>query len=104
MQLEASDLRALFTGNATPISMGFVRGMKVCIRCITYHHCGIVERVGDGIVELSGASWIAESGRWEEFTRTGDAEVREMFAANVRVSLGAIVDWTEMPAIPTTTK
>ncbi len=67
-------------------------GEKVFIRTVTYHAVGKVERIEDGMVELSDASWVADSGRFGEAISKGTlSEVERV--GDMGVSLGAIVDY-----------
>lgn len=49
-------------------------GKKVFIRTVTYHLVGKVERAPAskrGFIELSGASWVADSGRFTQAIKDG---------------------------------
>lgn len=75
-------------------------GQKLFIRTVTYHMVGKVEKVEDGFIKLSGASWIADSGRFSNAIKEGSlSEVEPV--GDAYVSLGSIVDmfpWThELP-------
>lgn len=75
-------------------------GSKLFIRTVTYHMVGKVEKVEDGFIRLSDASWIADSGRFSTAIKEGSlSEVEPVGEAYV--SLGSIVDmfpWThELP-------
>ena len=73
---------------------------KLFIRTVTYHLVGKVEKVEDGFITLSGASWIADSGRFSQAISDGTLNVVEP-VGDAYVSLGSIVDmfpWThELP-------
>lgn len=47
-------------------------GKKVFFRTVTYHMLGKVEKVMGNIIELSTASWIADSGRFMNFIKNGE--------------------------------
>jgi hypothetical protein len=82
-------------------------GSKVVIRTVTYHHVGVVKDVGEGFVILSDASWIADSGRWGDFLRTGNPSESEKYPGDCVVYFGAMVDSAEFDAkvkLPTETK
>jgi len=72
-------------------------GDNVFVRTVTYHYTGRVELMDDEFVVLTDAAWIAMSGRWAEFMRTGQAEEVEPYPDGVRVSLprSAITEITE---------
>ena len=85
-------------------SLGLRQGLKVVIRTVTYHYAGEVVDVDEGRVALEHASWIADSGRWSEFLKTGSASEVEMFPQRVNVSFASIVDWTTIDDLPSNTK
>lgn len=66
-------------------------GKKVFIRTVTYHLVGKVEKVVDGFIKLSGASWIADSGRFSQAIKEGTLNEVEP-VEEALVSLGSIVD------------
>ena len=62
-------------------------GKKVFIRTVTYHLVGKVEDVDDGFLELSGASWVADSGRFMQAIKDGELrEVEPVGAAYVNAA------------------
>lgn len=68
-----------------------LQGKKLFIRTVTYHLVGKVESVADGFIKLSGASWIADSGRFSNAINQGTlSEVEPVGEAYV--NLGSIVD------------
>lgn len=66
-------------------------GKKVFIRTVTYHLVGKVEKIVDGFIKLSGASWIADSGRFSQAIKEGTLNEVEP-VEEALVSLGSIVD------------
>ena len=46
-------------------------GTKLFIRTVTYHLVGKVEAVNGTLIELSGASWVADSGRFANAIKDG---------------------------------
>ena len=85
-------------------ALGLRPGYSVVIRTVTYHYAGRVKSVDEGRVLLKDASWIADSGRWSEFLKTGEANEVEMYTNPVSVSLASIVDWTNIDVFPSSTK
>lgn len=47
-------------------------GKKLFLRTVTYHMLGKVEKVIGRILQLSDASWIADSGRFMNAIKTGE--------------------------------
>ena len=98
MELSVNDLRELI-GTSSP-TLGLQTGMSVVIRTVTYHYTGVVDRIGDGRVRLSTAGWLADSGRWSEFLKTGEANEVEMYPRTVSVAIASVVDWSELDVLP----
>ena len=75
-------------------------GTKLFIRTVTYHLVGMVEEVVDGFFRLSGASWIASSGRFTQAITDGTLEEVEP-VGDAWVNIASITDmfpWThELP-------
>lgn len=86
----------------------FEKGKAYFFRLATYHVVGRVEEIKDGIIRLSEASWIADSGRLSAALKYGfesepNSEIE--YTGEHYVSLGALVD--AMPyhnQLPTRTK
>jgi hypothetical protein len=66
-------------------------GKKVFIRTVTYHMVGKIEGIKDGMIELSDASWIADSGRFSNALKEGTLNEVEP-VGDACVSIGAVVD------------
>ena len=67
-------------------------GQNYFVRTVTYHYTGKLETVTDKEIVLSGAAWIADSGRWAEALRTGKLSEVEPYPDKVIVNRSAIVD------------
>ena len=69
----------------------FKKGKCYFIRTVTYHLIGKVEEEKKGFLRLSGASWIADSGRFMQAIKDGTlSEVEPVGEA--LVNLGSVVD------------
>ena len=69
-------------------------GKKLFIRTVTYHLIGKVEKIIGNILQLSSASWIADSGRFSDAVKNGfgsSAEIEPL--GNWFVNLQAAVDF-----------
>ena len=66
-------------------------GTCLFIRTVTYHQVGKVERITGQFLELSGASWVADSGRFMNAIKDGTLEEVEP-VGKMYVSLDSIVD------------
>ena len=69
----------------------FVVGKAYFIRTVTYHLVGRVERVHDGFLCLTGASWVADSGRFTQAIKNATLNEVEP-VGEVYVNLGSVVD------------
>lgn len=68
---------------------------KVFIRTATHYHLGVCTRIKDGFIALSKASWVADTGRFNLFLKTGELKECELFQKPIFVGIGAIIDITE---------
>jgi len=70
-------------------------GNKVFVRTVTMYFTGIVTEVGEHEISLEEASWIADTGRFNNFLVSGTAnEVEPIPDGRVTIGRGAIVDVT----------
>jgi len=70
-------------------------GKNVFIRTVTMAYTGKLLAVYPNELVLSDASWIADTGRFSNFLKTGEAGEVEPFPENAIVPRGAIVDVSE---------
>ncbi len=75
----------------------FVLGEKYLIRCVTHFQLGRLKAVTDSDLVLSEASWVADTGRFNECIQTGNISKNEPFHGDCIVSRGAIVDAVVWP-------
>ena len=66
-------------------------GQKLFIRTVTYHLVGKVEKVLGNMFQLSGASWIADSGRFMQTIKNGALDEVEP-VGQAWVNINSIVD------------
>jgi len=69
-------------------------GKKVFIQTVTYHYTGLVVMETEDFFVLEQSAWIADSGRFADFLRTGIAEEVEPIGKNF-VSKDSIVNIIE---------
>lgn len=75
----------------------FKVGKSYHIRTVTMAHAGIVKSIDDKFIVLESASWVADTGRFNEYLKnTSKVKENEPFSNDVIVGLGAIVDATEI--------
>lgn len=73
-------------------------GQNILIRGVTLYYVGHVERVSETEIVLSEASWVADTGRFNEALRTGVlSEVEPFPNGEVVVKQGAIMDYSPWP-------
>lgn len=98
-------LKELFGTNDSGVnSMDDFIGKKLFIRTVTYHSVGKVVRFIDKFIELEGASWVADSGRFMNALKEGTLEEVEP-TGRMWVNRDSIVDmfpWNH--ALPTAQK
>lgn len=80
-------------------------GNTVFIRTVTHYYVGNIELLDATEVVLSGASWVADTGRFNNALKTGQLGEIEPFVDLVSVSRGALIDATSWPhQLPTEVK
>lgn len=75
-------------------SHSFEIGKAVIIRSVVFHYLGRVRAVTDSEMVLEEASWLADSGRWNEALVTGKLNETEPYPGPCFVSRDSILDWT----------
>ena len=75
----------------------FEIGKKYFIRTVTMHLVGKLEAVFDTELVISGASWIADSGRFFDALKDGEKAINEVepFLKDVIIGRGSLIDMTE---------
>jgi hypothetical protein len=80
-------------------------GNTVLIRTVTHYHVGTIVLLDASEIVLSGASWVADTGRFGQMLKTGTLSEVEPFVDLVSVSRNAYVDATLWPhPLPTEAK
>ena len=102
---ELATLTSLASNNNTDSENAFPIGESVFIRTVTFHYVGRVKSAGNGFLKLGEASWIADSGRFNRFLETGEADEVERYPEECNVLINSIVDWCVFPhELPTESK
>lgn len=70
-------------------------GLTYAIRTVTMIQVGRLAKVTERELVLDDASWIADTGRFHDFLKSGSVKEVEPFVLPVIVGRGAIVDATE---------
>jgi hypothetical protein len=79
-------------------------GEGLFVRTVTYHLVGKVKRVVAGVMELEGASWVADSGRFGAAIAKGTLSEVE-YVGTAYVNTASITDAFPWPhALPSQSK
>lgn len=94
---QVKELQHLLRTNndSSVVSSHFEIGKVYFIRTVSMHHIGKIESILDQELLLSGASWIADSGRFHDALAKGKLNEVEPFVNNVIIGRGTIVDASE---------
>ena len=82
-------------------------GKSYFIRTVTHYLLGTYLITVDGFAKFSGASWVADTGRFSEMIKTGKVNEVEYceLSSPVSVNLGSVVDiWPWNHSLLTVTK
>lgn len=80
-------------------------GKNVFIRTVTHYHVGRLVSADKKFLRLADASWVADTGRFNEALANGRLNEVERFRDDVYVSVGAVIDVTEWAhTLPTANK
>ena len=67
-------------------------GQAVFVRTVTFNYTGLLALCDGQFIKLNHACWIADSGRFADFLKTGEAAEVEPYPDRCFISMGAIVD------------
>ena len=90
-------------GESTAKKTGYEKylGKNVHIRTVTMAYSGKVESLDSMSLTLSSACWIADSGRFSDYLiDTSKANEQEPFPKDVTISIGGVIDVTEIDKLP----
>ena len=91
-----------------PDSGPFEVGTAYLFRTVTMHLLGRVTEVGDREISVTEAGWLADSGRFHDFLKSGNPnefEPAELPSDIIFIGRGAIVDvWPWRKELPKTQK
>ena len=75
----------------------FVKGRSYHIRSLTMDYAGILKDINDKEIILEKASWVADSGRFNEYLKdTSKVNENEPYKNDVLINRAAITDATEI--------
>ena len=69
-------------------------GKNYFLRTISIYYTGCLKAITDDILTLSKAAWIADTGRFYDFLKTGSANEVEPFVDDVHIPIGSICEVT----------
>lgn len=78
----------------SPTDKVWTVGKKYFIRTVTMHTVGELILVTDKELVLKNASWVADSGRFNNALKTGELEEVEPFVNDVIVNRSSLIDAT----------
>ena len=73
-----------------------VTGKNYFIRTVTHYYTGKLTKITDADIVLSKATWIADTGRFNDMLKTGMFNDVEPFVSDVIVNRSCIIDMTEI--------
>lgn len=100
---DAKQLAQLFGNGAarTMSETAYQAGTKYFVRSVTHYYTGLCKRVTDGELVLVQAAWIADTGRFHEFLKSGAGKANEIEPypdeCEVIVPRGGIIDASTWP-------
>jgi len=98
---DIKELKSLFGTSVSNAEHKFKVGESYLIRTVTMILVGRLEWVGDKELELSSASWVADTGRFFNAVKEGKLNEVEPFTNNILIGRGSLIDatvWThELP-------
>lgn len=81
------------SNDSLPVSIG----EKYFVRTVTHYMVGKLEEVRGGFLVFSNASWIADTGRFADFLKEGEANEVEPVKGLYRIAIGSVVDIFDFP-------
>jgi hypothetical protein len=72
-----SKIKEQFAGEFEQVEINNLQdlvGKNLFLRTVTYHLLGKVEKVIGNVLQLSSASWVADSGRFMQFIKDGSID------------------------------
>ena len=76
----------------TELTLVWEVGRSYFIRTVTFHYVGKFVAERGKFIELEDASWVADSGRWNNALRTGELSEVEPYPFGVAINSDSIVD------------
>lgn len=96
MELSLKDLKEILGTEKTSEAFYFKPGTKLFIRTVTMALTGELVSAGDQELVLKDACWVADTGRFADFLKTGKCHESEPFPNGVvLVGRSAIIDCCE---------
>jgi len=78
----------------TETEFPYAVGEKVFIRTVTLYYTGKIKKISAGFVTLETAAWIADTGRFHDFLKSGSANEVEPFVNDASIPIGSMIDVT----------
>jgi hypothetical protein len=93
------EIKSMFCETGDQKNHPYTVGNSYFIRTVTHYYTGRLEWVFDCSLVLSDAAWIADTGRFNEFLRTGEPSEVEPYPDTMHpiISRSSIVDASPWP-------
>lgn len=101
---QAKELAAMFGCKSQSDDSHWKVGSNYLIRTVTMIQAGKLVKVTDKELVLQDASWVADTGRFQNALQSGEFAEVEMFPNDVIIGRAAIIDATTIAKIPTAQK
>ncbi len=75
-------------------------GKHYFVRTVTFAYIGRLSALTSDIFQLDNATWIAATGPFGQFVRTGDTEEKDSYPCNLKINLrrALIIETFEWPS------
>lgn len=92
---QALEISQLLNGEACLTDFPEKVGEKIFIRTVTLYYTGQIKKICGNFITLEKAAWIPDTGRFNDFLKTGKANEVEPFETDVHIPFGSIIDITK---------
>jgi hypothetical protein len=92
---QAIEISKLLNGESCITDFPEPVGEKVFIRTVTLYYTGQIKKICGQFITLEKAAWIPDTGRFNDFLKTGKANEVEPFEDDVHIPIGSLIDITK---------
>lgn len=91
---QAIDISKLLNGESCLTDFPMKVGEKVFMRTVTLYYTGEIKAICGQFLTLKKVAWIPDTGRFNDFLKTGKANEVEPFEDDVHIPLSSLIDIT----------